>query len=53
VNELRPINATEEDGEAEGSGVMEEEKGEEEKEKGKESTTEEDAEGENDMEVAE
>jgi hypothetical protein len=48
----RTAEATEEDGEVvEGSGVTEEEKGEEEKEK--ESTAEEDAEGENDMEVAE
>jgi hypothetical protein len=49
----RTAEATEEGGEAEGSGVMEEEKEEEEKEKEKESTAEEDAEGENDMEVAE
>jgi hypothetical protein len=47
----RTAEATEEDGDAEGSGAMEEEKGEEEEEK--ESTAEEDAEGENDMEVAE
>jgi hypothetical protein len=49
----RTAEATEEDGEVDGSGVMEEEKGEEEKEKEKESSVEEDAEGENDMEVAE
>jgi hypothetical protein len=49
----KTAEATEEDGEAEGSGAMEEEKGEEEEEKEKESTAEEDAEGENDMEVAE
>jgi hypothetical protein len=34
ANELRPINATEEDREAKGSRVMEEEKGKEEKGKG-------------------
>ena len=47
----KDAETAEEDGEPEGSGAMEEEKGEKGKEK--ESTGEEDAEGENDMEVAE
>ena len=47
----KDAEATEEDGEPEGSGAVGEEKGEKGKEK--EPTGEEDAEGENDMEVAE
>ena len=47
----KDAEVTEEDGEPEGSGAMEEERREKGKEK--ESTGEEDAEGENDMEVAE